>query len=448
MSYRCRMKSWSPYATSTSSSSFACTNGNYAGDDNYWYIGYTPCYRANAAFSLYGVLHEEVTDSTRRLKRKNNCNKLTYINSFFTTYGAETISTAFGMTEETGLATATCTSNGNNDGGNNNNANNNAVSATMGCDAGQFTYDTFQGKYCDGNKYLSTEDTLKMFNSNMNSLQCSQIWDYHDSVGERRNLGYGSLAETILASSKVCSTEHYPGVCPDPFGIKSGYIADPYKAAAEAQMARVPPNMGAASWFMFLTGIVLILLSLANVIRKKQKQAKFVDLNGNHHIEQGHGSKLSRVASSMSESARSALSRLTANGSDVDKDYLEQNSAFSPHDLDKRDRSSPAPMSSSAPMSSPAASKGSIKRKGLLSKLTCGLSRSSRKSGRNSPDEEMRDVPNMIHTVKLTRPEHEIIQPDPTSESEEMIQPETKSSSFDTSESQVANYSSGRHGMV
>jgi hypothetical protein len=313
--------SWSPYASSASSSSFVCTGGNYAGDDNYWYIGYTPCYRANAAFSLYGVLiQEEEEESTRNLKRTGSmCNKLTYINSFFTTYGAETISSAVGLYEETGLATAECTSSGNNNnngGGNNNNnnANKNSMSATMGCDAGKFVYDTFQGKYCDGNYYLSTEDTLDTYNAKMESISCTQIWDYDVSIGSRRrDLGYGSLAESILYYSKACSIEQYPGVCPDPFGIKANYVGNPLTEMERE--ARIPPNLGAASWFCLLTGSVLMILSVSNVIRNKRRRGKDVD-DSMEQMQQPplyreFGSNLSRAASSMSDSARSALSKMS-----------------------------------------------------------------------------------------------------------------------------------------
>lgn len=263
------------------------------------------------------VPDEDEAAATRNLKRTGSaCNKLTYINSFFTTYGAGTISSALGLYEETGFATAECTSSGNNDGGGggdnknggNNNANKNSMSATMGCDAGKFVYDTFEGKYCDGNYYLSTEDTLDTYNTNMESISCTQIWDYDVSIGSRRDLGYGSLAESILYYSKACSLQQYPGVCPDPYGIKANYVVNPLTEGE--RRARIPPNLGAASWFLLLTGVVLTALSVTNVIRKRRR--KNMDSSMEPPLYREFGSKLSRAASSMSDSAKSVVSKLSS----------------------------------------------------------------------------------------------------------------------------------------
>ena len=255
-----------------------CTGGSGANDDQYWYVGNTPCYRANAAFSLYGVLVpevEEATTSTRHLKRTTSmCNELTYINSFFTTYGATTISTALGIVDETGYATMTCSSSGNNNNNNNNNGgndkngnNNNAVSVTMGCESGRFVHDSFQGKYCDGNRYLSTDDTMDTYNQNMEGISCTQIWDYDTFVGSHRELGgYGSLAETILYYSKSCSVSQYPGVCPDPYGVKTQYSNPSTASKSKAYHSRAQRTLTAFSWVLLAVGITLMFLSVMNAI--------------------------------------------------------------------------------------------------------------------------------------------------------------------------------------
>jgi hypothetical protein len=85
---------WSPYGNGDS-----YDNGCGAGSSDYdrdgdddeeidnWYMGRTQCFRANAAYSLYGVLKGESV---------KGCNHLTYINSFFTDYGVEVFSSALG----------------------------------------------------------------------------------------------------------------------------------------------------------------------------------------------------------------------------------------------------------------------------------------------------------------------------------------------------------------
>jgi hypothetical protein len=86
---------WSPYGNGATGYNNGCgavsSDGDGDADDDEeienWYMGRTQCFRANAAYSLYGVLKGE---SAR------GCNPLTYINSFFTDYGVEVFSSAMG----------------------------------------------------------------------------------------------------------------------------------------------------------------------------------------------------------------------------------------------------------------------------------------------------------------------------------------------------------------
>lgn len=87
---------WSPYGNGATGYDNGCGAGRSdrdgdADDDEEienWYMGRTQCFRANAAYSLYGVLKGEST---------KGCNHLTYINSFFTDYGVEVFSSALGF---------------------------------------------------------------------------------------------------------------------------------------------------------------------------------------------------------------------------------------------------------------------------------------------------------------------------------------------------------------
>ena len=60
------------------------------GGDEYWYMGRKGCFRAQAAYSLYGVPHDGFNAGTK-------CHKTTYINSFFTTLGVEAFAAPFGI---------------------------------------------------------------------------------------------------------------------------------------------------------------------------------------------------------------------------------------------------------------------------------------------------------------------------------------------------------------
>ena len=61
------------------------------GGDEYWYMGSTACFRAQAAFSLYGIPKDH-SGSTG-----SKCHKATFINSFFTTMGVEALAAPLGV---------------------------------------------------------------------------------------------------------------------------------------------------------------------------------------------------------------------------------------------------------------------------------------------------------------------------------------------------------------
>ena len=63
------------------------------GGDEYWYMGRTPCFRAQAAFSLYGIPKDHMDISLSGSK----CHKATFINSFFTTLGVEALAVPLGV---------------------------------------------------------------------------------------------------------------------------------------------------------------------------------------------------------------------------------------------------------------------------------------------------------------------------------------------------------------
>ena len=64
----------------------------------FWYMGHTQCFKANVAYSLYGVLK---SDSSAGSSTAATCNKHTYINSFFTTFGPESFTGPLGLGVDT-----------------------------------------------------------------------------------------------------------------------------------------------------------------------------------------------------------------------------------------------------------------------------------------------------------------------------------------------------------
>lgn len=216
-----------------------CSRGdNYDDDgenrdgDEYWYQYRTQPFCANAAFSLYGVLKNHWLTMPF-----HHCSRATYINSFFTYGGADTVLEALNVQVQTVFdemddyggdddddggygggggygkthSNAVCyeVENENNYNNNNNrrfllwededqeeeehqrrdlnsNDNNNnydyssnsGTSSTMGCSAkGAFVAALFGGQTCDGNYYLESTDELRRYNRKMSGVRCRQVWN-------------------------------------------------------------------------------------------------------------------------------------------------------------------------------------------------------------------------------------------------------------------------------
>jgi hypothetical protein len=182
------------------------------GGDEYWYMGRTQCFRANVAFSLYGI----------KQGRENfgACHKAHYINSFFTTNGIESFGDTLGIDYATSAASSECVvsdnDNGDQDQGDQNHNEqlySNSQSYSTGCSSdGQFIMATFQGAYCDGLHYIETTDTMSDLNSNLDNLGCLSVYSSSD--------GTDTISE-LLSYSASCSVMEYPTRCPDPHGTKA-----------------------------------------------------------------------------------------------------------------------------------------------------------------------------------------------------------------------------------
>lgn len=235
------------------SASSAERDDHGGGDDDYWYLGGPQRFRANTAYSLYGVLKHHFD---------NGCNRGTYINSFFTSAGVETIATPLGV--DTSSVNSFCGNQGshdralkatsadferdvvrrarrkledqgNDDGDDNANWNQlDGNSYGTGCTSNlKYVSDTFAGKYCDGSQYTETTDYLNDFNNDMDQLGCTQVYD-----SSTDSSAYNSIAYSILSYSYACSRNLYGYACPDPHGIKTKYDRNLEKAMGLAAQGK------------------------------------------------------------------------------------------------------------------------------------------------------------------------------------------------------------------
>jgi hypothetical protein len=241
---------------------------NRDGDEN-WYQGRTTTFRANAAYSLYGIKKGQT--------RVQKCSRYTYINSFITNAGADTILNVLGRgnnDDDNGYGNAYCQEVDQDDNGRDRNLgsgdsgdqnDNDSVSTTMGCSLTGNTYvmATFQGAYCDGNYFLGITDDMKDYNKAMSKVTCDKIWDYSQgySSGERVE----TAADTLLATSLACSSQMYGKRCPDPYGIIKKYRA----AVTGRSGAAVQTFFRITSWIAFLVGLGLMTVAYYARYRKR-----------------------------------------------------------------------------------------------------------------------------------------------------------------------------------
>lgn len=288
-------------------------DGETRDGDEYWYQDRTQPFCANAAYSLYGELKNHWGGF-------NSCSKSTYINSFFTYGGADTLLSVLGISTSTTFDDQY----GDDDGSTYKNSNavcykiedeysnyNNGreldsqdgddsyqgMSSTMGCSAeGKFSVALFQGDTCDGNNFLETSDeNLRKYNRRANGIHCKQVWNLRKdgktlNSNNRRELEQNnqgnddnsystyqtvSSAETLLLSSWACDIQIYPNGCPDPYRLKKKYdsvltaVSNGESPRKAIRNARIKGPMRLLSMIMFLVGMVL--LGGAYYIQNKKK---------------------------------------------------------------------------------------------------------------------------------------------------------------------------------
>jgi hypothetical protein len=197
---------------------------NYDGEEQ-WYQGRVSGSAANAGFSLYGTLKNRIS--------LGGCRRGTYINSFFTNYGADVLVSALGLNVDSSYSycheydyDSYYDDDDNNEGSGDEGDDDASTpqSATLGCTLdGKFATALFTDGYCQGKYFWNTtkDSTYNSYNQKLNGVRCQKIWTGKTPRQTTAN-GYLSKAHEILYQADVCDTMVDP-LCPDPWGKKSRY---------------------------------------------------------------------------------------------------------------------------------------------------------------------------------------------------------------------------------
>jgi hypothetical protein len=272
-------------------------------------MGYTHCFRANAAYSLYGIL---------KGNDDNGCTSGTYINSFFTNYGVdafEPVMEAAGIFSEENEDSYSAECQDGDDDGNdadgggygggtsyaNKGDNMGSTSYGMSCHDGQFVTKKFHGRYCDGKDEIEVTNLLESFNEAIEQVECVQVYS-----GSNDDNGDDNIASELLSSSKACSLREYPSQCPDPYGKLLKYTralecATGTTCLLTLPMARLGRDI--ASVVLLVSGFAMIGAALLCKWHRKRGKSQMdliresSDLSG---FSKASASSFSRVSSSVS----------------------------------------------------------------------------------------------------------------------------------------------------
>mmetsp|Transcript_23562 Transcript_23562/g.65390 ORF Transcript_23562/g.65390 Transcript_23562/m.65390 type:complete len:472 (+) Transcript_23562:158-1573(+) len=142
-----------------------------SGDENdYWYMGATPSYAANVAFSLYGSLQGESF---------SGCNENTFINSFTTNQGFEAFASSLYYAGATGTDYSQTYSSECQGG------------AGVACDSSVgFAYVSYSTDTCDPAYATGVTDTMSYMNSVFQAAQCVKIYDSSQSYNNNNYNNY------------------------------------------------------------------------------------------------------------------------------------------------------------------------------------------------------------------------------------------------------------------
>ncbi|KAL3916011.1 MAG: hypothetical protein SGILL_005373 [Bacillariaceae sp.] len=274
---------------------------HYSGDDeeggsgdesDYWFVGATPSFSANVAYSLYGSLKGESF---------GGCNANTFINSFTTNSGFEAFSSALYSagaisTDYSNSYSSEC-----------------AGGAGVACDYNVgFAYVSYSTDTCDPYYANGVSDNMGYMNSDFQSAQCVKIYDgsqnnnyggggYGGGYGGYGGYGGGYGANnynnaynayyqyygtplSLLYYSNACFIQNFwapNGGCPDPYGklqlyqqncnkgVRKSMKVDPYVTyRANMDKGKKLVKLGAV---LFMAAALLYLMEQFMAFRKRMK---------------------------------------------------------------------------------------------------------------------------------------------------------------------------------
>lgn len=260
-------------------------------------MGLSPCFRANAAFSLYGILKGE---------RDRGCNRKTFINSFMTSNGIESFTSAMVDAGESftssysssssngypGGVSASCTvvvgeGQGNDEGGGGGTAKLNEYYDSYGIScssSGEYLSSFFKGAFCSDMKVIGTKDSLDTFNDEISKIQCVPIYKASDqgqrNLGSHDGSGDDEEEDTIsiqsplslLLTSQTCSIADHPRSCPDPFAEVRVYEKALALSTGQRHNKRKERTRVGISCLLLLFGLMALAIPLVLVRRRRRKR--------------------------------------------------------------------------------------------------------------------------------------------------------------------------------
>lgn len=285
-----------------------------------WYLGSVPPFGANVAYSLYGVL---AGGSSRDHK---GCTKQHYINSFVTTGGIESFTTALAQGGVENFQVAAAEDNNNKDdenedvqvtsacqvpegfeldyddyyNDNNNNENNNGYEAvhryTEGytsygvvCSSTNFVRAQFEGALCQGDAVVDVVNTLDDFNQDLQSTGCVAIYDrsvddYSQQQQQQNDNNENDQqvlpVETLLQSSRTC--DYRRSSCPDPHGKLARQSRALERATGSIDyFEQDHQRLRIVAWTFMALGLacllgaaILVILELPRLLKNKKRNKK------------------------------------------------------------------------------------------------------------------------------------------------------------------------------
>lgn len=244
-------------------------------------MGATECFRANAAYSLYGVLSGQ---------RDTGCTQQNFVNSFFTSTGVEAFTQSMvstgritfsgGNTDDAdgdsypgGVSSVCQTNDANNNRlleGNSiahNTKYNSGVGSTgLTCSGKKFVMKTFKDPFCDLSSSQKTVSSLNTFNSQIQKAHCIPI--YSSNSGNNQNYEEGALS--LLYNSHSCSIRENPTACPDPFGSLKRYALASEKAVNKTLYSKQSRTIRAFSILFMVLGLLFIMCSVLVYLRRSR----------------------------------------------------------------------------------------------------------------------------------------------------------------------------------